>query len=105
MTNYNGITKKAAAEITNLFGIVHDNEKLISYLMSDSYREQRDPNGHSCYWALKYEWAEAIIKLNDKFGITLPTLEWAREKIEYYEDNKYSEREINAGKLLKELAV
>jgi len=101
----NGITKEAAAEITKLFETVHENEKLVSYLLSDAYREQRQRNDHSCYWSLRYEWAEAMIKLDDKFGITLPNIEWVRGRIEYFEDNKYSERERNAEKLLEELAV
>jgi|DEB0MinimDraft_4_1074332.scaffolds.fasta_scaffold29507_3 hypothetical protein len=98
----NGITNEAAAEITKLFKTVHENEKLVSYLLSDAYREQRQRNDHSCYWSLRYGWAEAMIKLDDKFGITLPNIEYVRERIEYFEDKKYSERKRNAEKSLEE---
>lgn len=96
----NGITNEAAKEITRLLETIHDNEKMISYLMSDSYRETRDPNGISTYWELKHECMGAIIRLNEKFGIELPKLDWAMSKIEYYEDQKYAERRCNQNKIL-----
>ena len=95
MTNYNGITKEAAAEITNLMRTIVCNDTLCDYLLSDSFKEKLDPTDKSIYWKLRYEWADAIVRLDDKFGIQHPSLEYVLEKIDYLEDQKFMERQEN----------
>ena len=105
MRNYNGITKEAAAEITNLMRTIVCNDTLCDYLLSDSFKEKRDPTDKSIYWKLRYEWADAIVRLDDKFGIQHPSLEYVLEKIDYLEDQKFMERQENERKCLEATAA
>jgi len=99
------ISKKAAEEISALMQIIICNDSLCDYLLSDSYLEKRDPNDKSVYWKLRYEWADAIIILDDKFGIRHPSLEYALEKIDFLEDQKFMERQENKQKYLETTAA
>jgi len=89
------ISKKAAEEISNLMRTIVCNDTLCDYLLSDSFKEKLDPTDKSIYWKLRYEWADAIVRLDDKFGIQHPSLEYVLEKIDYLEDQKFMERQEN----------
>jgi len=99
------ISKKAAKEISALMQIIICNDSLCDYLLSDSFKEKRDPTDKSIYWNVRYEWADAIVRLDDKFGIQHPSLEYALEKIDYLEDQKFIERQENERKCLEATAA
>jgi len=99
------ISKKAAEEISNLIKTIILNDNFCNYLVSDLFKEKRDPNDSSNYWKLKYEWADAIIRLDDKFGIQHPLLEYVLENIYFLEDQKFRERQENKRKYLEATAA
>tara|TARA_R110000772_G_C13207344_1_gene430644 strand:+ start:599 stop:967 length:369 start_codon:yes stop_codon:yes gene_type:complete len=99
------ISKKSAEEISNLMKTIICNDNFCNYLVSDSFKEKQDPNDSSTYWKLKYEWADAIIRLDDKFGIQHPLLEYVLENICFLEDQKFRERQENKRKYLEATAA